>query len=438
MKQHKALMFYVLLGVALLFTPQNASAGAVRDFCSAHDQQLAQDMATTAASILAFHGGVSTTCYYLIMTWASQQKSDQAHKANESIAKVVPRFIKASKGFFQVMVPTSKRVSNALRSHNEYMADVFKGSFVNSFTTMGMKNLPLIQRCKNTAIALYKFRAVMLAAMAYLAVTKSICATAKAIDPHCKRSSKHKNKCTLPIYNEHSMVPNHWTPRSNACSAVQDQKLQSYINLAQSSRARLKYFANFNAKLRKLLRVPAKKLKQSAKVASYVGKKLKTLKPGFVRFDKVLDTMLSGLKPLNGLLSKKVCVPIKVVSKKKKCSKVKVPGKKKKKNVCKWKLTTKKQNVCSSVKGISKMAATLQKPMDKAVDALAKPILSYLPKSIPLPGLSKAKSLGRQLKNSFNIGGLGSLKSALDKAKKYTAELNRLHSSLKLIQSGLR
>ncbi|TNE51854.1 MAG: hypothetical protein EP343_03055, partial [Deltaproteobacteria bacterium] len=194
-------MMYLFLGL-LLVTPKQAVASTTQKFCSVHDEKLAKDMAITAATIQLFHGVTAMTCSYLLISFALEKQAQATEKSVHPLSKTVPRVIASTKGFFKVMVPTSKKVSEALKGHNEYWSKVFQGTFEEGMWGKRGQRVqtlpPAIKGCQRVATGLKYLRVLMLASMAYLAVSKSICAVAKEINPHCKKSSKHKNKCAMP------------------------------------------------------------------------------------------------------------------------------------------------------------------------------------------------------------------------------------------------
>lgn len=441
MKQLITWISAVLVAGAMLLSPQRANAQALQKFCSVVDAQLSQDLATAAASLLALHGSVGMTCSYMVLTMASQKKADNVLKVNQEIATVSQRLIKASRGFFKVMVPSSEKAYNALKSHNEYIAKVFRGNLVDAFKSTRIHSEPSINACKTLSQGFYKLRAGMIVVMGLLATAKAVCATAKAIDPHCKNSSQHKNRCSVPVFNEHSIIPSNVTmtstPANGSCNAARNQKLTAYLNLATQYSSQLSSMSSFIKTLKTQLRPLVSKFRSTQTTASSVSSGLNGLKSGFQRLNSVFSTLNSGLNPLRSLINKSVCVTIKVPGKKKKCKKVKIPGKKKKKQICTWKPTMTNKKICSSVKNISKMAATVQKPMDQMVDAMAKPILNLLPKSFPLPGVAQAKNLANRLRNSLNISGVSALNNTLNRASGFTSSLNNLKTSLQSIRNGM-
>lgn len=442
--KRSALLSYMILGLVLLATPYQAMAGSTQTFCAAHDQKLSQDMATVAASVIGLHMAVGGVCSYLALTVAVELTAKTSSETGKQLEKIVPRAVAASRGFFKVIVPTLYKVEKGAKKHNSYWGKVFTGSLAGGLSSVnkslssnagmsGKRNA--MKACVAMAKGLQGLRAAVLLGMAYLAISKSVCALAKSINPHCKRSSKHKNKCSLPIYGD---LPESSSSAqmTHACHTKRDKALNDYIKLANQYSSKLKAMGMTNKALKGLFSQLARQLKRAKSTASSINNQLKPIGKGMKKVTNLFKPINKGFKMFQSLLRKKVCVSYKSVTTKRVCKKVKIAGKKKKK--CVKKPTTTTKRTCLSVQKVSNAASAIQKPMEKAIDKLAKPIMSFLPKKLPIPGLSKAQSLGRKLQSSLNIKGLEKFAAKIKQIKTYKNLLNQLTGKLRSIQRNVR
>ncbi len=418
--------------------PKQAAASTTQKFCSVHDAKLAKDMAVTAAAVQLFHGVTAMTCSYLFITFAMEKEVQSLGKAVHPLSKTVPRVIASTRGFFKVMVPTSKKTADALESHNKYWSKVFRGSFEGGMWGEKGNRVqslpPQIKGCQRVATGLKYLRGLMLASMAYLAVSKAICATAQAINPHCKKSSKHKNKCSMPTYQE---FPELSTPSSSSYPTCSNESsIEKYINLGNSNSNKLKGMAALTKQMKTFFGPFAASIQKSKPTMSSIEKGLKKIKPGFKKLESIMKPLNKGLGMLNGLLSKQVCETFTIIGTKKKCTKVKVGGKKTKK--CVNKPTKTKKRMCFAIKDITKAAATLQKPLEKLADKAAKPIMKILPKKLPLPGLKQAKAFGEKMKKVLAIKNLNKLGDLMNQMNLNINGLKAMHNKLQAIKNGLK
>lgn len=440
MKKMTMMVTALLLSASLLWTPQQAHASSTQKFCAAHDAKLAQDMATAIAAVVGFKMLLGGTCSYIGLTLAVEVSLKSGKDHAKQFEKIVPRVIAASRGFFKVIVPTSDKAYEALKGHNEWLAKVFRGNMLGGFedfaSMQSASGKPQVKACRGLLKVFQHAHKVLLPAVAYLAASKGVCALAKAINPHCKKSSKHKNKCALPVYHDLPGAEVYSSEENQSCNAKRDKALDRFLKLASQYGPKLNAMGAFNKKLGALLGPTAKQLRAFHQTLSSFYGAVKPVDRGMKKLNSILKPLTKGLKALGALMNKQVCVPYKTVTTTRKCKKIKVAGKKTKKCTKVLKTTTKK--VCTTIKNIGKAAGAVQKPLEKLADKAAKPILSRLPKKLPIPGMSKIKSKLNSLSSAMKFGKLASVMKTVTKAKTYVNTLSTLKSQLSSIKNNAR